>query len=118
MNLNWVFPALMLISGVFLMLWTTPFNRNVLKGQETSLLKYFVVSALSGLWIFLISVGGILLLGSVYEGYGWTTFETIQIVIVGVIVGIVDMIGTLWQFFIVTKFRDILYQFLSRKNKK
>jgi hypothetical protein len=118
MNLNWVFPALMLISGVFLMLWTTRFNRNILNGQETSLPKYFVGSALSGLWIFLISVGGILLLGSVYEGYGWTTFETIEIVIVGVIGGIVAMIGTLWQFFIVTKFREILYQMLGRKNKE
>lgn len=118
MNLNWFFPALIVIFGVFLMLWTTRLNRNILNGQETSLPKYFVGSALSGLWIFLISVGGILLIGSVYEGYGWTLTETISIVSVSVIGGIAAMLGTLWQFFIVTKFRDSLYQSLIRKNKK
>jgi hypothetical protein len=55
------------------MLRTMRLNRNILNGQETSLPKYFAGSTLSGVWIFLISVGGILLLGSVYEGYGWTT---------------------------------------------
>jgi hypothetical protein len=117
-NFNAVFPVLMLISGIFLMLWTTRFNRNILNGQETSLRKYFVRSALYGLWVFLISVGGILAAGSVYEGYNWTTRETIGIALLGVIGGILAMIGSLWQFFIVTKFRDSLYQRLSRKNKK
>lgn len=117
-NFNLAFPVLMLISGIFLMLWTTRLNRNILNGQETSLPKYFIGSALSGLWIFLISVGGILVLGSVYEGYAWTLLETIEIVIVGLIGGIAAMLGTLWQFFIVTKFRDILYQGLIQKDKK
>jgi len=117
-NFNLFFSVLMLVSGVFLMLWTIRFNRNILKGQETSLRKYLVGSALSGLWVFLISVGGILAAGSVNEGYGLTTPETIEIAILGVIGGILAMIGSLWQFFVVSKFRDILYQSLSRKNKK
>ena len=117
-NFNWVFPVMMLVSGVFLMLWTTRFNRNILNGQETSLRKYLIGSVLYGLWVFLISVGGILAAGLVYEGYSWTSRETIWIAILGVIGGILAMIGSLWQFFIVTKFRDILYQSLRRKNKK
>ena len=117
-NFNWVFPVLMLVSGVFLMVWTTRLNRNILNGQETSLRKYFVGSSLSGLWIFLISVGGVLTVGSVYEDHGWTTHETVEIAIIGVIAGILAGIGSLWQFFIVTKFRDVLHQSLSRKNKK
>lgn len=117
-NFNWFFPILMLVLGVLLMLRTIQFNRKILNGQETSLRKYLAGSALSGLWVLLISVGGILTLGSVYDGYVWTLQETITIVLLGVIGGILAMIGSLWQFFVVGKFRDILYQSLHRKAKK
>jgi hypothetical protein len=116
-NFNLILPALMLVIGLILMFWTTQFNRNLLHGQETSIKKYFIGATLFGLWIFLISVGGILVIGSVYEDSGWTTYETIEIVILGVIGGMLAIIGSLWQFFIVTKFREILYQLLGRKNK-
>lgn len=116
-NSNLILPLLMLVIGVILMIWTTRFNRNLLNGQETSLKKYFIGATLFGLWIFLISVGGILTIGSVYGDRGWTTYETIEIVILGVIGGALAVIGSLWQFFIVTQFREILYKMLSRKNK-
>jgi hypothetical protein len=117
-NFNWVFPVLMLVSGLFLMLGTTRYNRNILNGQETSLRKYLIGSTLYGLWVFLISVGGILAVGSIYGSDGWTARETIQIVILGVIGGILAIVGSLWQIFIVSNFRDSLYKSLSRKNKK
>jgi hypothetical protein len=117
-NVSWFLPILMLASGVLLMLWTTRFNRNILNGQETSASKYFIGSGLYGLWVFLISVGGILTVGLVYEGHGWSSYETVEIVILGAIGGILAAIGSLWQFFIVTKFREILYQSLNRKNKQ
>jgi hypothetical protein len=117
-QLNWVFPILMLVSGVFLMLWTSRFNRNILNGQETSLGKYLIGSIFYGLWVFLISVGGILAAGLVYEGYEWTTDEKIGIVLLGVVGGVVAVIGSLWQAFIVTKFREKLYRSLSQKKKK
>lgn len=57
------------------------FNQKLFSEQETSLRKYFMSAALSGLWVFLISVGGILAAGSVYKGYGWTTCEAIWIAV-------------------------------------
>jgi len=117
-NFNWVFPALMLIFGVFLMFWTLRFNRNLFNGQATQLWKYVLGSALYGLWVFLVSVGGILVAGSIYESYGWTTHETIGIAVLGLIAGVLATIGALWQFFIATKLRDNIYQLLVRKDKK
>jgi steroid 5-alpha reductase family enzyme len=116
-NFDLVFPILMPVIGVVLMIWTTRFNRKLLNGQETSLKKYFIGATLFGLWVFLISVGVILGIGTVSGDGGWTTYETIEIVILGIIGGIVAIMGSLWQFFIVTKFREILYRALSRKNK-
>jgi hypothetical protein len=116
-NLSLVLPVLMLASGIFLMFWATRFNHNLLIGEETSLSKYFIGAILFGLWVFLISVGGILIIGFGYEDIGWTTFETIEIVILGMIGGILAILGSLWQFFIATKFREILHRALSRKNK-
>lgn len=93
------------------------FNRYLLKGRETSLGKYFLGAAMGGLCIFLISVGGILLVSLVYGNRGWTTYETIEIILLGIVVSILAVVGTLWQFFLVSKFREILYQVLNRKKK-
>jgi hypothetical protein len=117
-NLNWVIPGFILICGILLMLWTTRSNRKLFIGQEISFRKYLINSALYGLWIFLISVGIILLIGSVNKGYQWTTSETLRFLILGFAAGILGMFGSLWQFFLVSEFRESLYKYLKLKVKK
>ena len=116
-NLEIVIPTLMLITGILLMIWTTRFNRTLLQRQESSLWKYFLGATLFGVWIFLVSVGGILVIGSVQAGLGWSTYQITEIIIVGLVGSLLAIVGSLWQFFIVTNFREILYQRLNRKSK-
>ena len=115
---DWVLSILTLVSAVFLMFWRLRSDRNLFNGQETSLRKYFTASALQGLCVFLLYIGIFLVGVAMYPDYGFTTRETILIVVLGLIVGILAMIASLWQFFIVTKFRESLYQSLSRRIKK
>src|SRR5258708_228540 len=126
MNLNWFFLALILMSGiclissVFLMLWTFRVDRKIFKGEETSLRGYLIGAALTCSWVFLLLVSGILAADSisVYYGYGWTIYETTEIAIVVVIAVILVMTGSLWQYFVAGKFRELLYQKLKEKYKK
>jgi hypothetical protein len=113
-NFAVVLPVLMLLLGVVLMYWTTQFNRNLLNTQERFLGKYITGAVVFGLWIFLVSVGAVITVGSYFGKQAWTTYETIEIIILGLIGGILAVIGALWQFFIVTRFRNIGNQKSSR----
>ena len=126
MNLNWLFPVLILVSGVFLiigvflMLQMIRVDRKIFKGEGGSLHEYLIGSALTGACVFLISVSGILAAGSVsvYYGEGWTVYEILEIAILVSIVAVLAVIGSLWRYFIVGKFRDVLYQKLKDRYKK
>jgi hypothetical protein len=115
LNMNRIFPVLMLVCGFLLMVWTLRFSRQILNGEETSLRKYLLGSALHGLWVFLIAVGGILTIGLIYESHGWSTSEKMEIMILGFGAGILGMVGSLWQFFLGTRFRESLHRNLKRK---
>ena len=117
MNFNWVIPILILTSSIVLILWTTRFNNKISFGQESSWAKYITGSALYGLSAFLIFVGITLVMGLIDKDYVWSTHEIIGAVIFGLFCGIVAMIGSLWQFLIVGKFRELLYKNLKSKNK-
>jgi hypothetical protein len=125
MSLNWILLAsifilgvLTLVSGVFLVIWMTRLNRKIFNGQEISLRRYFVASALNGLCVLLIFLGCILLVGFADKGYAWSVHDIQWIVAVGFIGGIFIMLGSLWSYFIAGKFRELLYQKLNDKYKK
>src|SRR6266542_3900796 len=100
---SWIFPVLILISGVFLifgvflMLRMIRFDRKIFNGAEISLREYLIGSALTGACVFLISLSGILVAASVsvYYREGWTTYEMIEIAIFVAIVTILAIIGSL-----------------------
>jgi hypothetical protein len=92
-------------------------SSGLFRGQEISFRKYLINSALTGLWIFLVSVGIILLIGSLYKGYQWASDETLDILILGFVAGILGMFGSLWQFFLASKFRESLYKYLKLRIK-
>ncbi len=125
MNLNWLFPVLILTSGVFLiigvflMLQMIRIDRKIFKGEGISLHEYLIGSGLAGACVFLISMSGILAAGSVsvYYGGGWTVYKIMEIAVLVSVVVILAVIGSLWRYFIAGKFRDLLYQKLKDKYK-
>jgi hypothetical protein len=114
-NFELLIAALMLVSGICLMIWTTRHNRKLLHNQGSSVWKYFIGAVSFGVWIFLVSVGCILLIGSINGGSNWSAYETMEFIILALIGSLVAIVGALWQFFLVTKFRENLYQKLNHK---
>ncbi len=116
--LIFVFGFFMLASGIFLLVWTSRLNRKIFNGQEVSLRRHFIASALNGLCVFLISLGCVLLVGFADKSYSWSVRDIPWIAALGFIGGIFMMVGSLWSYFIAGKFRELLYQKLKDKYKK
>jgi hypothetical protein len=107
--------VLMLVSGVCLMIWTTRYNRKLFHGRENSVWKYFIGAVLFGAWIFLVSIGGILLLGSLNTSSGWSSYQTMELIVLALVGSLIAILGALWQFLLHTKLRENLYQKLNNK---
>jgi hypothetical protein len=125
-NLNWLFPVLIYLSGVFLiigiflMVRMISVDQKLFMGEGNSLHEYLVSSAIAGACAFLIFGSFILAVGllSVYYGEGWTVDEIIAAAIIVSLGAILVAIGSLWRYFIVGKFREFIYQKLRDKYRK
>lgn len=117
MILQWIFLIIVLGCGIALMILTHRRSKIMFFGKETSLLKAIGMSALSGLSVSLLFMGISLLIGILNSNYRWTSSGIITIVTLGLILGVIATVGSLWQSYIIGKFRKYLYQKLNRDKK-
>jgi len=118
MNINWIIPTILILGGILLMIYVFRFSRELYYGRNASLSKYLISSVLFGLWVFLILVGVVMELGATDTSYKWVANEILGVILFGFVIGLIATIGALWGYFVIGKFRQLLYEWIKRKYKK
>ncbi len=109
--------AVMLGSGIITTIWLSRFSRKVFLGQESSPHKKLGISILSGVSVGLIFVSVALIAGVLDTNYEWTEAGITGVGLLALAIAIIATIGSLWQFFVIGRFRTHLYRKLQEKNK-
>ena len=114
-----IFIALLVLGcGSLIMARTFGSTRELFCDREATCSKYLISSALSGLSICLILVGIMLGFGALDTTHRWTPTELIGLITLGIIVGLIVVAGSLWQFSVAGKFREALYRWLQKRRGK
>jgi hypothetical protein len=117
MSLGWVYGLPAVVIGTFLAVRILRFNLRVRWTQGIPLRKYLVASSGSGLAVFLVSTGFILLMGSFFRDAGLTPFVTEEIFVFTAALGILTILGSLWYYFLNGKLRESLIKRLRQRDR-
>lgn len=115
--LLWAVLPVLAGSGIILMVIAILLSRTILQGRETSRLNRVVNSILLGMSASLIFMSVVFVIGLLDVTYTWTYQRLMAIGLVSLFPGIVVTIGSYWQFFVATKFREHLYRALTVKKR-
>lgn len=114
-SMKWIIAAIALLGGLILMVNWWQSSRRLYFGQGATLAKYLISSALAGAWACLLLLGFILAVGAFDLRYEWKATEFIGAIVFSLMLGFVTVIGSLWSYFVVGKFREALLRWLQKR---
>lgn len=108
-----------LIFGIYLFYLSFRNSKNYFTGEETEIRKIISRSALISFSATIIFFSSVYFIGSLTEiSYKWSFLELVKSFGLFSIPGFVIFAGSLWQFFFVSKYRDILLKIINKRNIK
>ncbi len=106
---------LVLIGVIALFIWTSRLSSKVFWGQITPTRELLWISLLSAIPVSLLFIDIILFASILDISYTWSITAVIGVLLISLFLGLLGFLGSMWQFFIVGKFRSHLFAKLRRK---
>jgi hypothetical protein len=93
------------------------YRKIIISNQVVGFAQIMKISTLFVVAATLLFFGIIITSSITDENYSWSVVKVLEAVIVSIIPGAVTMLGSIYQIFSTTKYRDILIKYLKNRNK-
>ncbi len=113
-----LFGLLVLAAGIGLITRSWRGTQDDFLGNRQPWRERTVRSALSGFGAFLAGAGVIVAASSWFWGAAWSSKGVAAILVLGLVIVVVTTLGSLWQYFLVDRFRDGLVEHFRRKRDR
>lgn len=118
MNLLVVIILILLGLGISHMIYTRRIGlRDFIEEPQSLLGVFFRGSLIPGAIAGMIFLGILIVVGFLDRGYTWTLQGILGMIIIALVAGLLVMLGSLWQLFIVGKYRGFLFSRLKRRQQ-